>query len=329
MGSSANPRASAAFLTAFREQADATGVMRFADFMALALYHPAVGYYRQPRQRIGRTPETDFFTASTSGPLFGELITAAACTLLGAADARNFEFVEIGAEPHGGILQNITHPFRRSRTLRIGQPLTLEGNLIVFSNELFDAQPFHRFIRREGRWQELAVALDGDILREITRPGEIPAELPGNAPEGYVIDAPFAARDLMTQIAAQPWHGLIIACDYGKTWTELTTACPAGTARTYHRHQQGNDLLAQPGDQDLTCHICWDWLANALTRSGFTAPKVQSQEAFFVHHATSFLQTSITDEAGQFSPRKQALAQLLHPAHLGQKFQVLHAWRQG
>ena len=32
-------------------------------------------------------------------------------------------------------------------------------------------------------------------------------------------------------------------------------------------------------------------------------------------------------EAARSSPRKQALMQLLHAGHLGQKFQVLHALR--
>ncbi len=59
------------FAAVFRTQADASGVMSFARFMELALYHPEVGYYRQDRARIGFGGETDFFTASTSGPLFG------------------------------------------------------------------------------------------------------------------------------------------------------------------------------------------------------------------------------------------------------------------
>jgi len=56
-------------------------------------------------------------------------------------------------------------------------------------------------------------------------------------------------------------------------------------------------------------------------------PVVESQELFFVRHAAAFLEATTAAEAARFSPRKQSLLQLLHPAHLGQKFQVLHAWR--
>ncbi len=303
-------------------------MLSFARFMEIALYHPAVGYYRQARQRVGYGPGTDFYTASTSGAIFGELIVASCRSLLKGADLSTFTFVEIGAEPGAGILREVTHPFGAARTIRVGEPITLSGSCVVFSNELFDAQPFRRFVRRDGRWHELAVRLCGEQLAETTlSAAAIPPELPGEAPEGYVIDAPFAATDLLQSIAAQPWRGLFIACDYGKSWRELTTATPAGTARTYARHEQGNDLLARPGEQDLTCHVCWDWLAAGLTAARFSSPQLESQEAFLVKSAGAFIEAASTADAARFSQRKLALMQLLHPAHLGQKFQVLHAVR--
>src|SRR5688500_446078 len=106
--------ASPEFLAVFRAHADAKGAMSFARFMDLALYHPEVGYYRQRRPRVGRGPGTDFFTASTSGPIFGELICAACVKLLRAAgrDPARHMFVEIGAEPDGdGVLAGVGHPF--------------------------------------------------------------------------------------------------------------------------------------------------------------------------------------------------------------------------
>jgi len=175
------------------------------------------------------------------------------------------------------------------------------------------------------------VALRDGALHLVDLPGalaDLPAgTLPASAPEGYVIDAPLASVALLREIAAQPWTGLFVACDYGKSWAELAEACPAGTARAYHRHTQSNDLLAQPGEQDLTCHICWDWLSTALNDAGFTDTRVDSQESFWVRQAERYIAQTISAEAARLSPRKLALMQLLHPAHLGQKFQVLHARR--
>jgi SAM-dependent MidA family methyltransferase len=165
-------------------------------------------------------------------------------------------------------------------------------------------------------------------LGEAGGPGCIAAEwLPAEAPEGYVFDAPLAAAELAAAIAAQPWHGLFVACDYGKSLAALATETPAGTVRAYHRHTQSNDLLARPGAQDLTGHVCWDWLADALAAGGFAVAAVESQEAFFVRHAAGWLERAVAAETHPFSPRKRALLQLLHPAQMGQKFQVLHARR--
>ena len=329
MGSSPppSPAPSGEFCAAFRVRAGAGGSLTFASFMELALYHPAVGYYRRPRTRVGYGAGTDFFTASTSGPVFGELVAAAVVELLGKSDPRDFTFIEIGAEPGGGVLAGVAHPFEATQIVPVGEAPAAAGRCIVFSNELFDAQPFRRFVFRSGTWRELGVALRDGALSEIELPAIAPAALPAVAPEGYIIDAPLAAAELAGQIAALPWEGLFVACDYGKSWRELTEACPGGTARAYHRHTQSNDLLGQPGEQDLTCHICWDWLTDSLTRHGFVTPTVESQEAFFVRHAGRYIAVTTAAEAARFSPKKLSLLQLLHPAHLGQKFQVLHARR--
>jgi SAM-dependent MidA family methyltransferase len=329
MGSSDTPppAAEAGFLPVFRAHADRTGAMSFARFMELALYHPEAGYYRRPGPRVGYGSGTNFFTASTSGPMFGGLVAAACIDLLAGRDPRDYTFVEIGSETDQGILEGVMHPFAAIRCLRVGASLSLEGRCIVFSNELFDAQPFRRFVFRSGAWRERGVALQDGRLVETDFAGAAPAGLPASAPEGYRFDAPLGAAALAREIASQPWTGIFVACDYGRTFRELAENCPAGTARAYYRHVQSNDLLDRPGGQDLTCHICWDWLAAALTDQGFAVAPVASQEAFFVHHAAGFIARTTAAEASGFSRKKLSLLQLLHPSHLGQKFQVLHAMR--
>ena len=326
MGSS--PPVSPEFAAAFADRAGSSGVLTFAAFMELALFHPQLGYYRRDRARVGYARGTDFYTATTSGAVFGEMVAAACTSLLGGeAAAREHTFVEIGAEPGGGVLKGLTHAFAATRTLRLGEPLVLEGRCVVFSNELFDAQPVRRFVRRSAAWRELGVSLKDGALHEITL-GEITAPwLPAEAGEGYVFDAPRAAGELAADLAAQPWTGLFVAFDYGKSFAELASAAPAGTARAYHRHSQSNALLAHPGEQDLTAHVCWDWLAESLTAGGLIGAIVESQEAFFIRHAGQFLSQAMASEATRMSQRKLALLQLLHPSNMGQKFQVLHARR--
>ncbi len=327
MGSSST--LSPEFAAAFLARSGPARVLTFADFMGLALYHPDLGYYRQTRKRVGYGQGTDFYTASTSGAVFGEMIAAACVSLLGGeARAREHAFVEIGAEPGGGVLAGVTHPFSSTQTLRVGEALEISGRCVVFSNELFDAQPLRRFVRRGMGWKELGVSLREDALQEIELDEVSASWLPAEAGEGYLFDAPRAAAELATGIAAQPWHGLFVAFDYGKSFAELASTTPAGTARAYFQHTQSNELLARPGEQDLTGHVCWDWLAEALDGAGFTGTTVESQESFFIHHSGPFLAQAMAAEASRLSQRKLALMQLLHPSHLGQKFQVLHGTKK-
>ena len=317
------------FRKVFRAHADAHGRMTFARFMELALYHPEVGYYRKTRPRVGYGRSTDFFTAASTGPIFGELVSAACSNLLKAAarDPARHHFVELGVEPgSAGILDGVAHPFAGVTPVRFGEPIALTGHCVVFSNELLDAQPCKRSVFRRGEWRELGVELRDDTLHEIEL-GADPAVGVEAAPDGYCFDQPLAAAELATTIADGPWTGLFVAFDYGKTFHELAHETPAGTVRAYHRHTQSNDLLARPGEQDLTCHVCWDWIVAVLQRHGFATPTLAFQESFFIRHAGDFIsQTSVT-EAARFSARKVALLQLLHPSQMGQKFQVLHALR--
>lgn len=316
-------------LEALRLRARGRKALSFAEFMDVALYDPTEGYYRKGGPRIGYAPGTDFLTATASSPLFGRLVVAACTRLLGGESPAAFEFVEIGAEGGAGILRGHPHPFRSARVVGIGEPLRIEGPSIVFSNELFDAQPFRRFRFYGGGWRELGVLVSADGLSEVEMaPGEsLPRELPHAAAEGYVIDAPLASADLARSIAAQPWSGLFLAFDYGKPWEEIAHGTPSGTARAYRRHAQGNDLLAFPGDQDLTCHVCWDWIAEALRGSGFGEAHVESQEAFFTRHAGGFIEALAASEAGRVSRDKLSLLQLIHPANMGHRFQALWALR--
>lgn len=330
MGSSPDYSAkpSAEFLAVFRAQADPSGAMTFERFMAIALYDPTVGYYRQPRPRVGRGRETDFFTASTSGGLFGELVSNAVAKVLraGGREPREHTFVEIGAEPEGGVLAGLAHPFGGNRTLRLGDPIALTGRCVVFSNELFDAQPFRRLVFQAGQWRELGVRIDGDGLTEVEFATDNTAGLKPAA-EGYHLDLPIAAADLARRIAAEPWEGLFVAFDYGKTLRSLLEDHPEGTARAYFRHTQSNHLLNRPGHQDLTCHICWDWLSDALTQHGFATPALEFQETYFIRHAGDFIARASEADASRLSERKRGLFQLLHPGHMGQKFQVMHSLR--
>ena len=151
--------------------------------------------------------------------------------------------------------------------------------------------------------------------------------LPQTAPEGYQLDWPLAAENALKKLMACEWTGLFLCFDYGKSWQTLLQDNPNGTARTYQNHTQGNDLLAAPGAQDITCDLIWDPLKSLVHSVCGSNTVLESQEAFFVQRAQKAAENIVRASAGAFSKEKQSLIQLMHPAHMGQRFQVLWGLR--
>ncbi len=320
---------------ALRTLADETGFIELPDFVNLALYHPTLGYYRRDRQRVGRNPQADFYTASSFREAFAPALMEAALGLLEQAelDPTQTDWIEIGAEPQAALLASADSPFRSCQARHAGEDLTLLGQLVVFSNELFDAQAF-RQLRFDGtRWLEYGIRFEDETLSWTPRPtvsqeaSPYVRQLRPDPPAGYTLDLPTGSRQLAHRLLGQKWHGAFIAFDYGKTWRSLAEETPQGTARGYHSHHQDNDILLQPGQRDLTIHICWDHIEEALRQHGFDNLSLQSQEAFIVRRAPKLMQAAFDPSRPELDSLRGKLKELIHPALMGQKFQALSAIR--
>lgn len=330
------PEQSPLMRAALAANAGPDGFIELPDFVETALYHPEHGYYRQTRQRVGKAPQSDFYTSVTLRESFAEIVVEAAAALLEDAGLapQDTAWIELGAEPGGALLSDDTpHPFRSLSAIGIGQDIDLPQQALVFSNELFDAQPF-RQVRFDGsKWVEFGVKQEADRYTWAPRP-EPSAEaalyieaLPADLPAGYTADLPTGSLSLGRQLLSRSWSGGFIAFDYGKTWQALSQDTPQGSARGYFRHKQLPDILDAPGSTDITHHICWDHLQEALREAGFHALSLQSQEAFIVHRAPRFLQKAFDPQLPAFATIRQKLKELMHPAMMGQKFQALSAVR--
>ncbi|WP_269522309.1 SAM-dependent methyltransferase [Coraliomargarita parva] len=307
------------------------GTLNYRDYIDLALYDPDCGYYTAARERVGRSGSRDFYTAESLGTVFARLVVTAAEDLLGPDRAAASSFVEIAAEPETSLLSHLkSHPFTGSQTIRQGDAIEASGPVVIFANEWLDALPFHRLVFREGSWHERGVTVNAegtleDCLLEAFSPevAAVASRLPELASEGYELDLPLEAEHALRSLLAQDWNGLLLLFDYGKSWAQLCEACPAGTARCFYRHTSNNDLLARPGQQDITCDICWDPLEAQLRASGCKRTQFETQESFLVQRAARAAEAIVMSSAGRFSEERQTLMELLHPAHMGLRFQVL------
>ena len=301
--------------------------LAYDDFIDWALYDPETGYYQRDRVRVGRQPGSDFYTSGKMGRLWGELIVSSCEQILGRENLSSFTFVEIAAEPQTSTLTGVEHPFAEVHTIRLNSPIQIPPHSIVFCNEWLDAQPFRRFqfSSLDQSWQELGVIIDGDSLTEtvLPEPPDLPAIFPDQSKGGYIIDWPCGSIRSLRSLVHLPWDGLFLTFDYGLPLATLLNDRPNGTARGYWRHQMVTDLLARPGKQDITCHLCWDVLSETLMSGGFEEVKIQTQESFLLNFANQRIQKIFEQKKEGLNEEMQALRELIHPAHLGHGIQAL------
>jgi SAM-dependent MidA family methyltransferase len=219
---------------------------------------------------------------------------------------------------------------------------------IVFANELLDAFPVHRlrWNRSEHGWKELCVRRDQDELAWVeTPPGEeiityrdrvealefdeancplwprVPEPLLKALPDGFTIEVCPAALDWWEQAAQVLGQGWLITFDYGLSAGEFFAPHRhEGTVRGYHQHQLVNELLASPGQQDLTAHVNFSAVELVGKAAGLTTESFRTQGEFLTRVLKDFwpLETRplTAEQVRQFQT-------LTHPQHLGRSFRVL------
>ncbi|MCS6954663.1 MAG: SAM-dependent methyltransferase [Bryobacteraceae bacterium] len=247
-----------------------TGPIPFHRFMEVALYHPEHGYYRRGRDPFGK--RGDYFTAEQLQPVFGALIATRVHWLwqeLGCPG--DFVVVELGAGRG-----EMAEAFSAFRYIPVecggGWPERFCG--VVFANEFFDALPVDVAVFRDGGFQELRVDFrNGSFVWVEGQPlgGEAAAYVrryASAAGEGTRVEIPLEALRWIEEIARRLERGFLFVLDYGYTSRELARF-PEGTLLSYRRHCALPDVLADPGERDITAHVCFTALEDHAARNGF------------------------------------------------------------
>ena len=140
---------------------------------------------------------------------------------------------------------------------------------VIFSNELLDAFPVHRVTRRGGELKEFFVDadVDGNFAWVIHSPSttRLQAHLDlceTELLEGQIVEISLELENWIETIAASLKQGFVVSVDYGATAAALCPSSPenpryAGTLRGFRKHSFVDDLLANPGGQDLTATVNW------------------------------------------------------------------------
>lgn len=335
------------------------GPLSFARFMELALYAPGLGYYER-RRDIG--PRGDFFTSVNVGPLFGELLAFQFAQWAGderqlqiveagahdgalAADIlswmrRRRPGLDVGyclIEPspiHRDWQEQKLRDWRQivkwaTDVSEIGPASSCR---IIFCNEFLDAMPAHRLAWNGKGWDECFVACNnGRFVWQQSSPTpelagslrHVGPELAAVLPVGFVIEHSPAAVAWWNKAATALGRGKLLTADYGLAGQEqFRPERPGGTLRAYRKHHIDTDVLADPGEQDITAHVNFSAIEEAGRAAGLVTDQLVEQGRFL----TQILAQTEAQPGGfdAWTPtRARQFQTLIHPEHLGRVFRVL------
>ncbi len=347
-----------------REIAGAGGRIPFARYMELALYAPGLGYYSAGRQKFGEAG--DFVTAPEISSLFSRCLARQCAQVLEEAEGGGI--LEFGAgsgvmardilawlEEAGRLPEHylILEP---SAELRARQEATLRECLphlkarvawldrlpgagfhgVVLANEVLDAMPVHRLLKKEQGLRELYVTGGGDgrfaycegPLSHGALAKYMAAAVPGAAmsalPDGYVFDVNLAAGAWVGSLAGLLKKGLALIIDYGYPRREYYHPQRGnGTLKCFYHHRSHDDPLIFPGLQDITAHVDFTALAESAHDQGLTVAGYTTQAAFLeACGIADMLAFDDGDPLGNVNQARQ-IRQLMLPGEMGEVFKVL------
>jgi SAM-dependent MidA family methyltransferase len=295
------------------------GSIGFAEYMHEALYAPGLGYYSAGTAKFGAGG--DFVTAPEISPLFGRVLGRQCAGVLrtlpggeilelGAGTGRlSVELLkaldDAGAKPGRYLILEVSAELAdRQRTLIRSEvpgmlprvewverlPRRFTG--VVVANEVADALPVERFVKRAGRILQLRVTADGNRFGwcEAPAPGylercvlEVEDALPERLPDEYVSEVSTALPGWIGDIAGCLEHGLILLIDYGLPRREYYAPDRSGGwLRCHFRHRVHDDPLILPGIQDLTAWVDFTAVATAAAEAGLRVSGFVTQSRFLL-----------------------------------------------
>ena len=230
----------------------------------------------------------------------------------------------------------------RSPTVRdgqLGRVALSEGRAsdtitgIIFSNELLDAFPVNRVVMRDGRLRQLYVGLDQNVFVWVESDLEQSIadycdRIDLRLAEGQIFEINLDAESFIARMAGLLDRGYVITVDYGAARKDLLIdrGRHDGTLRAFRRHQFGDNVLAKPGQQDLTTTIDWTQITEAGERAGLKTIRFDQLDQFLIAEGLldrlGDITRSVTDSAEAMRLTTSA-RELILPTGMAASFQVL------
>lgn len=348
-----------------KERIEREGPITFRDWMKAALYDPVGGYYqRSDLARWGRagdyrtSPERSELFAATFARYFAklcdELRRPADWTIVecGAGDGRFASgvlrtladrFPSVFAATRYLVYESSADAGRqaRERLADFGNRVQFCAELPVvecglyFSNELLDAFPVHRVLKKDVELSEFYVSVTPTSNFEwspgplsTTRLSEFIEAFSLELVEGQIVEVNLEIDDWLAEVSKKLLNGFVITVDYGAEVSELydSTLRPDGTLRAFSRHGFVDDLLAQPGEYDITASINWTQVKSVGERLGLQVVEFDSQDKFLLRAGLleeMEYRIAATDSDAERVRLSTGAREMILPGGMASSFQVL------
>jgi SAM-dependent MidA family methyltransferase len=250
-------------------------------------------------------------------------------------DSLRYIFDEAGADSReraAALLSPFADRVEFRRASDVGRTLDAA---VVFSNELLDAFPVHRVTMRDRSLLEVYVGIDdnGHFIFDEDEPStprlaEHFRQWGVTLDEGQTAEVNLDAGEWMRRAAAAIGRGFIVTVDYGDEAAALYGAPHRreGTLRAFRRHELIEDLLSDPGEQDLTTTVNWTQLIAEGEAAGLKTLLLERLDAFLLRagliEQLELESTRAANEADVASLRLDAREMIL-PGGMASHFQVL------
>jgi SAM-dependent MidA family methyltransferase len=142
-------------------------------------------------------------------------------------------------------------------------------------------------------------------------------------PDGFSVEISPAAAEWWQAAAKALGRGKLLTFDYGLTAEEILAPERAeGTLRGYYQHRPSHDVLAHPGEEDITAHVNFTAIQGAGESAGLETETFLTQSQFLTQIAARVWNED--SSFGEWTPeRTRQFQTLTHPEHLGRSFRVL------